>query len=150
PQLRNRCLLNQGGFKTPLRVNIIESVLIARHDLVVLDHLGPARDLAVDEGAECLGGRHAKDPPCSDKLRCTAGSCKALLMAACTRAMISLGVLAGARMPHQDSASTGMPDSLNVGVSGSCGKRLAEVTASGRNALALICGDIRATDPIAT
>src|SRR5262245_63922596 len=61
PQLRNRCLLNQGGFKTPLRVNIIESVLIARHDLVVLDHLGPARDLAVDEGAECLGGRHAKD-----------------------------------------------------------------------------------------
>src|SRR5262245_60237229 len=74
--------------------------------------------------------------PCSEKLRCTAGSCKALLMAARMRAMISLGVLAGARMPHQDSASTGMPDSLNVGVSGSCGKRLAEVTASGRNALA--------------
>ena len=40
--------------------------------------------------------------------------------------------------------------SRNVGVSGSWGKRLADVTASGRSAPAAICGDIRAIEAIAT
>src|SRR5262249_33824622 len=69
--------------------------------------------------------------PSGSNLALTAGSDKALTVAAFSLAMISGGVLAGTNSPYQDDTSKpGTPDSAIVGRSGKVGKRFSVVTAS--------------------
>ena len=99
------------------------------------------RNVAGDAVAECGGGA-AVGNEAELRMRCaTSGSLAIAIISASSFFTMAAGVPLGAASPMKPSTTTpSMPTSASVGTSGSSGRRVAPVVASGRSVPALNCG----------